>query len=59
MISIYIYKERKGNLKADPKHTVAIQEATKGKNKKKRGYKKSHQPSSRTQPIKKVEMLGK
>ena len=54
-IHIYIYKERKGRMKADLKHIGSIQEAPKGKNKKKKGYKKSHQPSSRTQPIQKVD----
>ena len=35
----YIYEERKWHLKADPKHTKGIQEAPKGKNKKKRNHK--------------------
>ena len=43
-IYIYIYEERKGRLKADPKHTGSIQEVSKGKNKKKRGYKKFTNP---------------
>ena len=43
---IYI-KKRKWRPKANPNYTRSIQEAPKGKNKKKRGYKKFHQPSSR------------
>ena len=44
MITKKKYIKRKGQLKGNPKHTGSIQEALKGKNKKKKGYKKLISP---------------
>ena len=48
--------KKKGRPKANPKHTGSIQQVSKGKNKKEKRIQKSHSPSPRTQPIKKVNL---